>query len=274
MMRDSVVLKKLRAGEVVSCVKLGILDPKVSEIAAMCGFDCIWIDKEHVLCDWSAVENHVRAAKIYDVDVIVRVERGSYSDYIKPFEADAAGIMVPHLMSVDEAKEVVRVSRFQPVGRRAVDGGNADGGYTVNFPMNYHQVSNEQKMVIVQVEDPEVVSQLDEIAALEGIDMLFFGPGDYSHAIGASDPWSDPRVIEVRKLVCEVARKYGKFAGTVADPENMQDVVDLGYQFIASGADVCALRDEFRKRVSVFHNLGKAMLNGGSDCGKQRVCYA
>ena len=128
-MRPSRVLKKLRAGKVASCVKLNLADPRAAEIAAMCGVDCVWLDQEHVPNDSRDIENQVRAAKVHDVDAVVRVPRGSYSDLVHPLEMDATGIMVPHVMSLDDARRVVWQTRFHPVGRRPLDGGNADGAY-------------------------------------------------------------------------------------------------------------------------------------------------
>ena len=87
-MRPSKVLKKLRAGQLATCAKLNLADPRAVEIAAMCGFDCVWVGMEHIPSDWSIIENQIRAAKAYDVDTMVRVARGSYSDYIRPLEAD------------------------------------------------------------------------------------------------------------------------------------------------------------------------------------------
>ena len=84
---------------------------------------------EHVPNDFSVIQNQILTAKAYDVDILCRVPRGSYSDHIRPLEMDAAGIMVPHVMSLDDAKRVVQMTRFHPIGRRAVDGGNADGAY-------------------------------------------------------------------------------------------------------------------------------------------------
>ncbi len=125
--RPSRVLRKLRNGEIVSGTKLNLADPCNAEIAAMCGFDCIWLDMEHVLTDWITLENQIHLAKVYDVDVMVRVAKGPYSDYIRPLEADASGIMVTHLMSLEEAKKIVWQTRFHPTGRRPVDGGNQGG---------------------------------------------------------------------------------------------------------------------------------------------------
>ena len=184
-MRKSKVLEKLRSGKVASCVKLNLLDPRVTEIASMIGFDSVWIDMEHVPTDWGTVENHIRAAKMYDTDVMVRVARGSYSDYIRPLELDAAGIMVPHVMSYKEARFIVRTTRFHPVGRRPLDGGNADGAFCMIETADYIEQANRERFVCVQIEDPEPLNDLEKIAAIEGIDILFFGPADFSQGIGA-----------------------------------------------------------------------------------------
>ena len=239
-MRKSRVLRQMRAGKVATCTKLNLSDPRAAEIAAMCGFDCIWIDLEHVPNNMLDVENAVRAAKIYDVDTLTRVSKGCYSDMVRPLEGDSTGIMVPHLMSLAEAKQIVYYTKFHPIGRRPLDGGNADGAYCLVNANDYIKQANEERFTVVQIEDPEPLAELEEICALPGIDMLFFGPGDFSQGIG--DPsGSDPRIDETRRLVAKTARKYGKFAGTVGGPGNFDQLVEMGYTFISVGADVVAL---------------------------------
>lgn len=239
-MRKSRVLRQMRTGKVATCTKLNLSDPRAAEIAAMCGFDCIWIDLEHVPNNMPDVENAVRAAKIYDVDTLTRVSKGCYSDMIRPLEGDSTGIMVPHLMSLAEAKQIVYYTKFHPLGRRPLDGGNADGAYCLVDGKDYIRQANEERFTVVQIEDPEPLAELEEICALPGIDMLFFGPGDFSQGIG--DPnGSDPRIDQARRLVAKTARKYGKFAGTVGGPGNFDQLVEMGYTFISVGADVVAL---------------------------------
>jgi len=240
-MRPSRTLAKLRSGGVASCFKLNLADARAAEIAAMAGFDCLWTDREHVPNDLSAVEKIIWAAKAYDTDVLVRVPRGGYSDYILPLELDAAGIMVPHIMSLADAQNVVRMTRFHPVGRRPVDGGNADGAYCRIGFNDYLQQANAQRMVIVQIEDPEPLDDLDAIAALDGIDMLFFGPGDFSHGIGAPGEWTHPKLLDTRRRVAEAALAHGKFAGTVAGVGQIGEFVGMGYRFLSVGADVVGL---------------------------------
>ncbi len=250
-MRKSRVLRKMREGKVATCIKLNMADPRVAEMAAMCGFDCIWVDMEHVPNDFVAIENTVRAAKNYDTDVLTRVAKGCYSDFIRPLEADSTGIMVPHLMSLKEAKEIVYYTKFHPIGRRPVDGGNADGKYCLVPADEYMKTANEERFVIVQIEDPEPLEELEEICALPGIDMIFFGPADFSQGIGHPNEFSHPDVLKSRELVAKTARKYGKFAGTVGGKQNQDQLIAMGYQFINLGSDVRALADYFNGITAV-----------------------
>lgn len=251
-MRASEVLKKLRAGEIVSCFKINLSDARSSEIAAIAGFDCIWIDQEHIGQDWSMVASNVWATKAHGADLLVRVARGSYSDLVRPLELDATGIMVPHIMSLEDAKEVIKMTRFHPIGRRPIDGGNADGSYTALDFNDYLVQANKERFVIFQIEDPEPLKDLEAIAALDGYDMLFFGPGDFSQGIGVPGKWDHPELIATRKRVAEVAKKYGKFAGTVGGAANFEELKNLGYNFISIGADVVGLKNYCQEIISVF----------------------
>ena len=246
-MRRSRVLKKLRAGEIVYSYKVNLTDPRGVELACRFGFDCIWSGHEHVPNDLAVIESHVYASKCYDVDLLCRVPRGSYSDLIHPLEMDAAGIMVPHVMSAEDARNIVRTTRFHPLGRRPVDGGNADGAYC-NIPFtDYIRQANEERFVILQIEDPEAVEELEKIAQVDGYDMLLFGAGDFSHAIGAPAQMDHPLVVDTRKRLAKVCAKYGKFAGAVGTPANCGELIEMGYQFINVGADVIGLSDCCRR---------------------------
>ncbi|MCE5250206.1 aldolase [bacterium] len=256
-MRRSKVLHKLRSGEVVNCFKLNLADGRAAEIAAIAGFDCIWVCMEHVANDWEVIEKQIWASKSYDTDVMVRVSRGGYSDYVRPLELDASGIMVPHLMSVEDARQVVRMTRFHPVGRRPVDGGNADGAYCSIEFREYLRQANEERFVVVQIEDPEPLEELDAIASVDGIDMLFFGPGDFSHGIGVPGEWNHPKILEARKRVVEAALAHGRFAGTVGGLWNLEELIAMGYRFINLGADVLALNEYAGKLIDGFRQATK-----------------
>ena len=244
-LRKSTVLKRIRNGETALCTKLNLADPRAAEIAAMCGVDCVWIDMEHVPSDYIDLENMIRAAKLYDVDVMTRVAKGSYNDFIKPLEADSTGIMVPHLMSLEEAKKIVYFTKFHPVGRRPIDGGNADAKFCMVDVADYIKEANEERFVTIQIEDPEPMSQLEEICALPGIDMIFFGPADFSQGIGNPAEVFNEETLKARRLVAKTARKYGKIAGTVGSAANFKALEEEGFNYISVGADVVALSSYF-----------------------------
>lgn len=252
---ESNVLRKLRNGEVVISMALKLSDPRGVELAAMCGFDCIWLGMEHVPNDWHTIENQIRAAKVHNVDTVVRVARGSYSDIIKPLEANASGIMVPHVMSLEDAKQIVRQTRFHPVGRRPADGGNVDGAFAMIDFRQYLAESNEQKFVIIQIEDPEPLQELDAIAKLDGIDIILFGPGDFSHSIGAPGEWDHPAITDARKQVVETARANNKFAGTVGTIDSLPGLLEMGFQFVNLGTDVLGLADYYKKIATTANKL-------------------
>lgn len=261
-MRKSRVLQKLRSGEFASCIKINISNAQVAELAARCGFDCIWVDQEHCSPDWNVLNSQVWATKAYDADLMIRVARGSYNDLIKPLEIDATGIMVPHIMNLEDAKKVINMTRFHPLGRRPIDGGNADGAYTNMDFSEYLKTANKERFVILQIEDPEPLEDLEAIAALEGYDMLFFGPGDFSQGIGAPGDFTNPKLLETRELVAKVALKHGKFAGTTGSIDNLKDFRNMGYQFVSVGADVVGLSNYFNNIINKIETTPSSTKKG------------
>ena len=145
------------------------------------------------------------------------------------------------------------MTRFHPLGRRPVDGGNADGFYSSLAINDYMKQANEQRFIILQIEDPEPLDDLEEIAAMEGYEMLFFGPADFSQGIGAPGDWNNPKLIETRKLVAKVANKYGKYAATTCNITKLNEIIDLGYKFINIGADVIGLNQYCNSLISTFN---------------------
>lgn len=244
------VIEKLKADQLVISLKINCSDSIPVEIACMCGADCIWLDMEHCPSDYNEIGKQILAAKAHGAEVIVRTPRGAYSNLTRPLELDASGIMVPHVMGYEDAKQVVYYSKFHPIGRRPIDGGNADGKYGLLSMEEYIQYSNDEKLTIIQIEDVEALEDLEEIAALPGIDMLFFGPADFSQSVGMPTQIGNDRTMEAKRKVAEAARRHGKFAGTVGDPGKVKELYDMGYRFINFGADVDGLCMYFSDTVN------------------------
>jgi 4-hydroxy-2-oxoheptanedioate aldolase len=163
--------------------------------------------------------------------------------------------MVPHIMSLEDAENVVHWTRFHPIGLRPVDGGNADGSFCLVDFNDYIEQANERRFVAIQIEDPEPLEELDAICALPGIDMIFFGPGDFSQSSGAPGVFDHPKLLEAKRLVAETAVKHGKFAGTPGSIGNMKELYDMGYRFVNLGADVVALSGYFQNITDEFQKV-------------------
>lgn len=241
----------LRAGKPAACMKLNTTDPRIVEMTGMAGYPVAWLCNEHVPNDWLNLEHQIRAAKLYDMDTIIRVAKGSYSDYVKPLEADATGIMVPHVTSADEARQIVAWARFHPLGERPIDGGNADGRYCRASSSDYLENGNRERFIILQIESPEALENLEEIAAVQGFDILHFGPGDFSHRIGQAGNANHPAVKAARQRIAQAARKHGKYA--MSQPiAPFKELVSEGYQIISIGADVIGLNAYLDERLAHF----------------------
>lgn len=257
--RPSRVLSLLRQGQLPAVFKINLSDPRVTEIAGLSGVDAVWLCMEHVPNDWIGMENQIRAARVHNIDSLVRVAKGSYSDYVRPLEADATGIIVPHVASADEARQIVDWVRFRPVGRRALDGGNIDGQFCLLPIEDYLRHGNTERIVILQIESPEALEHVEEIASVPGFNGFMFGPGDFSHRIGKPGRIDAPEVVAARQRVAAAARKQGKFAMSAGLFAPFQDLVSEGHQVFNIGADVIALSSYAKQRLELFRGQMDAL---------------
>lgn len=255
-LRHSRVLKEVREGLVARTAKINLSDPRVIELCGLAGYSAAWLCLEHVPNDWRDVEHCVRAAKIHDLDVIVRVSRGSYSDYIRPFECDATGVMIPHVESAAQAREIVDFCRFRPIGRRALDGGNVDGAFCQAPLQEYLDHANRERFLILQIESPEALENVEEIAAVPGYEFLLFGAGDYAHRIDKAGQYSCAEVESARLRVEAAALAHGKRCMAVGLVLGADALKERGYSVINIASDVKGLGDYLSGQLSSFEQKG------------------
>jgi 4-hydroxy-2-oxoheptanedioate aldolase len=198
----------------------------------------------------------IRTASLNNLDSIMRVNKTGYSGYIHPLELGGTGLMVPHCMSGDEARSIVSMTRFHPLGRRALDSGNSDGHYCMIPLADYLRQSNENQVLILQIEDPEAVEQVDEIAAVPGVDVLFVGPGDLSHALGVPGQMNAPEVQRAYCRVAEACQRNGIHWGTPVSAATAEKFLEMGARFLNAGADVLGLQDYYKGIRTQFEKFG------------------
>src|SRR5213079_469724 len=168
-MRASKIKAKLKRNEPVLLTTLHLTDPSLFELTSLMGFDGIWMDLEHHGYSVETATALMRAARVGGADILARPAKGEFMRLGRLLEAGAQGIMYPRCADAIEAREVVRWSKFAPLGRRGFDSANADAPYC-SMPMeSYLRSANEQTFLVVQIEDQYAVDNARAIAAVEGV---------------------------------------------------------------------------------------------------------
>jgi len=258
-MRRSKVLEKVRQGIPILCTNTSWTNSwRAVEMVGRLGFDCVWIDMEHRDFTYADMAVMTLGARACDMDAMVRVRKDSYADFFRPLEEGAAGLMVPHVRSLEEADWVIRNSKFYPEGMRGFDGVGADVDHYVGFRDDYTEFANRETFLMLQVEDRETVEIADKIAAKPQVDGLFVGPADLSQSYGKTLQTDCPEVQAAVDHVAEVCKAHGKWWGMPAgDMEAARRLIDKGALFIAMGADLFYLYLAFKQLKEDFDGLLK-----------------
>ncbi len=250
----------LRNGKTIYVPEINrVFHPVVVELIAQAGFTCVWFDMEHTQLDLETLSNMILAARTVDLDVVVRIPHGPYNNVIKPLELGAGGLIWPHCKSADEARAFVKMSKFQPQGLRGIGAGR-DSGFGTAALSDFLPRANEQTLLGVMIEDAEGVDNSESIAAVDGIDLLFVGPGDLAHSynvlVESNPPHLHERILEAFERVERACRANGKCLGTAVNPgEAMAAVVERRVKWLNCGTDLGAVREGYREALRATREI-------------------
>lgn len=201
------------------------------------GFDWFVIDTEHAQLNPETIAAMVALLGDGGPRPLVRV--GNVDPYLvkQALDTGAEGILVPLVSSEAQAKAAVAFAKYPPDGVRGAAAA-ASSRYGTELA-SYLRTANAETVVGVQIETREALAQLDAIAGVSGVDLLFVGPQDLTLSLGLLDDRKNPRVREAMRRVVETCERHGKVPGTLAvDPEEKRAAVELGFRFIALASDV------------------------------------
>lgn len=256
-MRISRIKAKLKQNLPVLLTTLHYSDPSLYEMTSLMGFDGIWLDLEHHHHSVETANTLLRAARVGTSDVMVRPAKGEFMRMSRILEAGATGIMYPRCDNAAEAREVVRWAKFAPQGERGIDAANADNPYCMMPLADYIRAANEQTFVVIQIEDPKALTHADEIAAVPGVDIVFFGPGDFSILSGVAGQMNHPLIKDAMQKVSAACQKAGKHWGMpIFSIEHAKEVMDLGGRFLCHGADIIMVKTALEVMQKQFAPLG------------------
>ncbi|MFC6941720.1 HpcH/HpaI aldolase/citrate lyase family protein [Salinirubellus sp. GCM10025818] len=246
-MAERTFRQRLQDGETTIGTFQIIDSPMVSEIVGLSGMDFTIIDQEHGPLTAESSVGMCAAAAQGGAAPIVRVRENTEGEIQRALDVGAAGVEIPQIETREDAEAAVEHARFSPLGGRGLSPYTRAAGY--NGGPDYTDTQNEEVTVIVHIEGERGVENLDEIMAVEGIDVLFLGPYDMSQSIGIPGQVRHERVEELMDEVCERAGEAGKIVGTFADdPEMARRWIDVGAQYIALLEDAPILMDALADR--------------------------
>lgn len=242
---------------------LGLADPYCAELAANACFDWLLIDGEHAPNDLRTLLAQLQAVAAYPSHPIVRPVSGDTALIKQLLDIGAQTLLVPMVDTAEQARQLVRAMHYPPQGIRGVGAALARASRWNNIG-DYLTTADDQMCLLVQVENLTALQNLDEIAAVEGVDGVFIGPADLSAAMGHRGNPGHPEVQAAIEDAIVRIRRAGKAAGILsADPTLARRYLELGCAFVAVGVDTSLLMKSLTTLAGQFKSAAPAPASSG-----------
>lgn len=237
-LRTTALRRRLDDGGVAVVVAGHSMTSDTVDFVGQLGFDAVWLEGEHGNVTWDRIGDLGRAAELWGMAALLRVRTLDPTLIVRGLSLGAHGIVIPQVTTADEAGVAVAASRFAPEGRRGVTRGrrsyrpaDADG------PDDHFAAENANAVVVVQLEDPEGLSNIDQITAVEGLDVVFVAPNDLAQSMGHQGRLDHPDVVNAIDAALSRIVATGKVAGTLCRPQHIERFIALGVRLLYVSLD-------------------------------------
>jgi 4-hydroxy-2-oxoheptanedioate aldolase len=247
-LRTNRAKQKLANGEIVTVV-MGITHPDDIDAVGPIGFDGIWLEGEHGATEAADLGNLTRACDMWGMTSVARVNQNEQGLIYRTLDRGAQAIVVPHVNNASEARNVVEGGKFTPKGKRGM--WTSRQGYDVE---NYLHKANDETMLIVLIEDIIAWDNLDEIIAVDDIDVFFVAPSDFAASMGHMGDLQHPDVVaKINDALTRIIAS-GRNAGALATNENVAKL------FINPDFHLMLLGQHFNNDYRCHHRNAKASI--------------
>lgn len=239
MYRQNKLKRKMQAGEKTAACWLFSNSADMAEIVAGAGFDALIIDHEHGSGSLeTAIAQQRAAASVSDVTLLMRVPWNDKVLLKRALDTGIDGVMVPSVNTAEEAAAVVAACRYPPGGIRSAGLGAARAGVYGRDAADYKKNIDNELMIICQIETKEAVGNIEEIAAVEGVDMLFIGPNDLSGSINKLGLFDDPEVKALFEEARDRIKASPAFLGCISNgAKGTSRMFEEGFDFLACAGE-------------------------------------
>ncbi len=229
--RPNRVKEKLAAGQVTVTIS-GILSSEMVDFLGPLGFDGVWLECEHGGVTWEQLGDMTRAADLWGVTPITRVNANEPWLITRTLDRGSMGIVVPHINSRAAAEQAAQSAKYAPLGYRGMFGGRQSYGVP-----DYFAAANDQSMVIVLLEEVSALQNLDEILRVDDIDVFFVAPSDLAQTMGHLGNPGHPEVQAAIDAAIARIVASGRTAGTLVNDANAADYVSKGVKFLMTSVN-------------------------------------
>ncbi|MFN4258256.1 MAG: HpcH/HpaI aldolase family protein [Gemmataceae bacterium] len=234
--------------------------PKLIRLIGLIGgFDAVWLDQEHAGLTIGQIEEAALAARAHGLDSFVRLTATDYATVMRPLEAGANGIMAAQVRGAAQAAEIMSWAKFHPRGQRGINASGAEAKYGLMPLHEFLTQANADSFVAIQIEHIQAVAEVEQIAAIPDVDVLFVGPADLTQSMGIPAQWDHPEVWQALERVSAACRRHGThWAILPTTPAYARRCVDLGCRMLSIGLDVWAWRkgiDAFKAEYAEFMEM-------------------
>ena len=264
-MRTNPVKTKLLAGKpVFGSFGWEFLVPGLPQIVKSAGAEFLLLDMEHAGHSYETIKDQAAACRGIDLVPMARVPTNQYHYISRALDLGIMGIMAPMVGSAEEAKYIVSCTRYPPAGRRGAAFGFAADDYIGGSVADKIKIANERTLVMCLIETAEGIENVEKIAAVPGVDVLWLGHFDLTNFLGIPAQFDHPKyVAAIRKMVA-AANKHGKIlACMTADEKWSREYWEKGFRLFSVGIDSMLLQGALKQGIGVLQSLDESGRKAG-----------
>lgn len=256
MFRRSRLLARIRDGKVARLCATGSFTTYMPAIAAHLGYDAVWVDAEHRAWNANEAREMLLRHHLADIDCVFRPPTTERATLSRLLEDGATGLMIPMVNTGEQAQHLAQCVKFPPLGERGLDGTALDAGFWVGKDADYTQLANRETALVAQIETPMALENMADIAGVEGVDILFMGPGDLSLRLGCPPSLAEPPLRTALEKLAGVCAEKGKPWGCpVGSIEDARLIIDMGAKFVVYGSEFFSVRKQLGICASELNQL-------------------
>lgn len=242
---ENAMKQKMARGEIILSMAVRLVRTiEISSLAKAAGFDSIYVDLEHSQISLVEASQICQAAQLIGITPLVRTAGGPEA-IASVLDGGAMGVIAPHVANARQAREIVKAARFPPLGERSIPGAvMPQFGYRALPAQQMAHALNEATLVVVMIESADALEQVDEIAGVDGVDMLFVGTNDLCASLGIVGQVDHPRVAEAYARCFAACRRHGRqlgIGGMGSNPAMVSRLIEQGARYVSVGTDISFL---------------------------------